>query len=403
MRIFIAVRHAQDPSAFHSTLWSRNFYPAIRDLGHTLVESGVDLEPASRFMQIPGNFTAEERAVRGRITERIVDEVKTAHKEAPIDLFLSYFYNAHFEPGGFEAIHDLGIPTVNFYCNSMYQFELADDMARAATWAWHAERPARSRYLDAGANPVWVQMGANPRTYYPIENPDRKKKACFVGRKYADRDRLVAALVRADVPVDVYGSGWGTGSARSSADATTHLGRHHSAPGSLQAYWDVIAENLRQDGIAGGIARTVRQWAYRRKSQQLHNFIAPVLRGYADDITETFNAYEVVLNFSNVWADGRTGSALVPHVRMRDFEAPMCRACYLTGHTDEIEAFYEIGTEIDTYASADELVDKTQYYLDHPEAAEALRAAGYKRAMRDHTWGNRFEELFDKTGILSSV
>jgi len=402
MRIFIAVRHAQDPAAFHSTLWSRNFYPALRKLGHTLVESQVDVEPASRFMQVASDFTPEERALRGRITEQIVDEVKAAHAEEPVDLFLSYFYNAHFEPSGFDAVHDLGIPTVNFYCNSMYQFDLVRDVAPAAEWAWHAERPAREAYQSVGATPVWVQMGANPQEYYPIDGMERQNKACFVGRKYADRDRLVAALVRDDVPLDIYGSGWKASASSSDREnATTHLGRQHAAPGSWDAYRNVVAENIEHDGIAGGLARTVRQWAYRRRTQELQDVISPVLRGYADDITETFNAYDVVLNFSNVWADGRTGSPLIPHVRMRDFEAPMCRACYLTGHNDEIEAFYEIGEEIDTYASQEELVDKTRYYLAHPRRAEALRKAGYERAMRDHTWSHRFEELFHKIGLLA--
>jgi spore maturation protein CgeB len=104
----------------------------------------------------------------------------------------------------------------------------------------------------------------------------------------------------------------------------------------------------------------------------------------------------VVLNFSNVWADGLPGSALIPHVRLRDFEGPMCRACYLTGHTDEIGEFYEVGREIDTYRTQEELVDKTRYYLTHPEAAEKLREAGYQRALRDHTWTRRFQELFQK-------
>jgi len=71
---------------------------------------------------------------------------------------------------------------------------------------------------------------------------------------------------------------------------------------------------------------------------------------------------------------------LIPHVRLRDFEGPMCRACYLTGHTDEIAEFYEIGKEIETYRSVEELVDKTKFYLNSPNSAERLRAAGYERA-----------------------
>ena len=92
----------------------------------------------------------------------------------------------------------------------------------------------------------------------------------------------------------------------------------------------------------------------------------------------------------------RPGSKLIPHVRLRDFEAPMCRSCYLTGHSDEIGEFYEIGKEIDTYRSQIELVDKTRFYLDHSDAAERLRSAGYERACKEHTWVRRFEKLFQE-------
>jgi spore maturation protein CgeB len=77
----------------------------------------------------------------------------------------------------------------------------------------------------------------------------------------------------------------------------------------------------------------------------------------------------------------------------------MCRTCYLTGHSDEIQEFYDIGREVDTYRSAEELVDKAKFYLGHPDVAESLRDAGYRRALRDHTWKRRFEDLFQKIGL----
>jgi hypothetical protein len=38
MRIFTAVRHANDPRLFYGGLWSANFYPALRRLGHEIVD-----------------------------------------------------------------------------------------------------------------------------------------------------------------------------------------------------------------------------------------------------------------------------------------------------------------------------------------------------------------------------
>ena len=145
--------------------------------------------------------------------------------------------------------------------------------------------------------------------------------------------------------------------------------------------------------------RTIRQLNYRGQSRQLNSIIAQNAYGVAENIRNTFAKYQIVLNLSNVWADGRPDSKLIPHVRLRDFEAPMCRTCHLTGYTDEIAEFYELGKEIDTYSSSEELIEKTKFYLDHPDDAEKLRDAGYQRALRDHTWERRFELLFKEIAL----
>jgi len=183
----------------------------------------------------------------------------------------------------------------------------------------------------------------------------------------------------------------------------TYLGRKQSVPGSLDAYLTAFHGTIRKEGVWQGVARVLRQWRYRNETRQLLPLFTACAKGPIPftRIFEIMSGCQVCLNFSNVWADGRPGSALIPHVRLRDFEAPMCRVCYLTGHTEEIAQFYEIGAEIDTYRSEPELIDKVRFYLAHPETAEKMREAGYRRALRDHTWVRRFEELFARTGLQS--
>ncbi|MBA3311874.1 MAG: glycosyltransferase family 1 protein [Planctomycetaceae bacterium] len=404
MRIFTAVRHSFDPSFYYGRLWSDNFHPALRRLGHELVESGVDLLPASRFMDAQKPFTREEQQVRAAITDRIVDEITTAHAKAPLDLVLTYFYDSHFDPSGFSAIRRLGVPTVNFYCNSIHQFELANEISRAVDFAWHAERDAASKYRSVGANPVWIQMAADPAIYHPVDVGQRRPAACFVGQRYADRPRWVRLLMRENVPVEVYGSGWIGASVNSASPATTvpgpSLGRRTVMPGSARAYLESVRSNLASSGVAGGVTRTLRQIAERLQSRKLSELTKAVAHGPVsfEDMLRLFSGCELILNFSNVWADGRAGSELVPHVRLRDFEVPMCRGCYLTGHTDELQEFYEIGTEIETYRTPEEFIDKAKHYLSNPRDAERLRSAGYRRATQDHTWERRFLKLFEAIG-----
>ena len=393
MRIFSAVRHARDARRFGGDLWPANFHPALRRLGHEVVESAVDLEPASRFLQIADPATvAAARAARATASERLLDEVRRAHRDRQIDLFLSYFYNSHCEAAAIAEISRLGIPTINFFCNSMYQFELVSKIAPAFDYSWHPERDARDAYLAAGAHPVRVQMGADPELYRPVAGACRLPRACFVGQRYGDRDRWLASLVRRGVPVDLYGQGWASDPPRTEgADDEFAYGRR---AGSVGSYVDVLRSNLAAGGLVRGAVRTLRQALYAAQTRRVRRVLAPLAKPPARDLSEVFSSYDVVLNFSNVWSDGRPGSPKIPHVRLRDFEAPMAGACYLTGAFDEIGEFYSVGREIDTYASEDELADKTRFYLANPQAAMRLREAGERRARRDHTWDCRFRELF---------
>lgn len=348
-------------------------------------------------MDVPGNFSPEEFELRARTTEQILAEVRAAHARQPVHLFLSYFYNAHFDPAGFDELGRMGIPSVNFYCNSMYQFELVSGIAAKVNYSWHAEKHARPLYKAVGGNPVWVQMGADPHIYRPIEGVTRLPNASFVGLRYADRDRWMAALVRAGVPVEIYGPGWG---------GDPPAVGSNKAPGSTSLtqaknYLAEIRRNFSRNGLVGGLARTKRQYDYLGQTRKLLPLFKPLARGPVpfERICEVFSSHEVILNFSNVWSDGRTGSKLIPHVRLRDFEAPMCRTCFLTGNTDEIAEFYKVGKEIETYNSTEEFIDKVRFYLSHPQAAERLRELGYQRARLDHTWVRRFEQLFREIGM----
>jgi len=399
MRIFSAVRHSSDPRFYYGGLWTANFCPALRQLNHELVESKVDLLPASRFMHIANKFSKDALETRAYITQSIIEEVRKANKERPLDLFLSYFYNSHFDPLGFDEIHSLGIPTVNFYCNSLYQIELVAAIASRVRFSWHPEKEARSLYLEAGANPVWVQMAADPHLYHPIPDAVRQAKACFVGQRYCDRDRWLAHLAHRSIPVDIYGSGWLPHQVETATNGDGEHTRTTPRPGGMRAYLHEVEANVIGDGLLAGSLRTFRQYLYAQQTRRLRSELRPHAKGCAGSVPEVISQYEVVLNFSNVWSDGRSGSRLIPHVRLRDFEAPMCRTCYLTGHTEEITEFFEVGKEIETYETRDELVDKTQYYLKHPADAERLRSAGHARALSEHTWKHRFQELFVKTNL----
>jgi len=85
----------------------------------------------------------------------------------------------------------------------------------------------------------------------------------------------------------------------------------------------------------------------------------------------------------------------------RDFEIPMSGGLYLTQDNPELALVYEIGKEIITYKNGKDCVKKIKWLLNNPDEAEIIRKAGRERALKEHTWEKRFEDIFHLAGIMA--
>ena len=79
----------------------------------------------------------------------------------------------------------------------------------------------------------------------------------------------------------------------------------------------------------------------------------------------------------------------------RDFEIPLSGSMLLTQDSQEFDFFYERDKEAIPFGNENDLIEKAKYYSNNPTAAERIADAGYQRAINDHTWGRRFEQLFN--------
>lgn len=76
----------------------------------------------------------------------------------------------------------------------------------------------------------------------------------------------------------------------------------------------------------------------------------------------------------------------------RLFELPANGVMQISDGGAYLDAFFERGKEIESYETADELVELIRYYLDHDAEREAMARAGYRRAIRDHRMSHRLHE-----------
>jgi spore maturation protein CgeB len=77
----------------------------------------------------------------------------------------------------------------------------------------------------------------------------------------------------------------------------------------------------------------------------------------------------------------------------RMFEICGANGFQMTYYAEDLEHCYDIGSEVALYMDIEDLIDKIRYNLKHEDEREAVRQAGYQRALSEHTYAKRFREI----------
>lgn len=78
---------------------------------------------------------------------------------------------------------------------------------------------------------------------------------------------------------------------------------------------------------------------------------------------------------------------------MRMFEATGAGTLLLTDKGANLPDLFDENTEVVTYSSVDEIVEKVKYLLDHEEERKRIAEAGQRRTLKDHTAKQRVEKI----------
>jgi hypothetical protein len=366
-----------------------NLRRSLEDMGHELV----------RF-DFPGWPDDTDPAWQARGKPRTNQQLLEAFRQAGrVDLLYGYFYSSVVYPETLDEIRRSGVPTVNFSCNNVHQFDLVRDIAPHFDLCVVPEQAAQADFQSVGARPVRIQLAANPRVYHPLPEP-RRYDVTFVGQRYADRAELLRHLYVNGVDARAWGAGWRTRKRLDVASVKAGLalvederfdGVSRVARAQLRALWSAVGRRRTQPVAED----TSRQEAPVDTSA----FGAPRL--LQRDLVRMFSQSRLSLGFATAGDSHRTAPRLT-HLRLREFEAPMSGALYLTEEQPELAEYFIPGQEVLTYTDRDELLDKARYYLAHQEQAERVRRAGLERARRAHTWQHRFTELFARLDLRAA-
>lgn len=311
---------------------------------------------------------------RARFSEAFLTAVEEANRARRLDFVLTYVSDSHLEPAAVDRVRETVGPVVNFFCNNVHQFHLIRRLAPRFTLNLVPEADAIASYRGVGAETHFFPMAANPDVYRALSVLPRYE-ASFAGQRYADRASNLLALREAGIDAHAFGQGWTTAPGGGAGGSPAGMGRALAL--------------LLQGRNPFRAARDRLEW---ERLQAKH---PKALHPPASDheYVALFSESKISLGFL-VLGDTHRMRRPLRQVRLREFEAPMAGAFYMTEYLEEIGLHYEIGKEIVCFRSQEELIALCRHYLAHDEERDRIRRAGLERARRDHTWTRRFEDLF---------
>jgi len=114
-----------------------------------------------------------------------------------------------------------------------------------------------------------------------------------------------------------------------------------------------------------------------------------------EKLISIYSNSKINLNFSASSVDPE-----IKQIKGRIFEVTMCGGFLLTDYVDELETYFELDKEIVCYKDKEELINKIKYYLKNEKERTKIAINGYHKSLKQHTWTNRFNNIFKKLVTL---
>ena len=105
----------------------------------------------------------------------------------------------------------------------------------------------------------------------------------------------------------------------------------------------------------------------------------------SDAFFEHFRTTAINLNLVN----GNSDCGL----NMRHFEITAAGGFMLCYHTADIDDFFDVGSECETFSDEQDLLEKIHFYLQHPKKRIEIASAGQRRTLKDHLYSHRLKTI----------
>jgi len=339
---------------------------------------------------ISNNIKFRSQKYKERLSSDLIEIFKKENSKKNFNIFFSYLTENDIYPAAIDEIKKNSTPTLNFSCNNTHQFYLIRDISKYFDFNLYSEKDAKVKFDKAAANSIWFPMAANP-TYYKQLDLAKKYDVTFIGASYAKRADYVKCLLENKIDIHCFGPNWLV---------------NKPYPGIKTIYKEL--KRVRNSILSFAYPNKPKRFEYSsavkyydtQKSIRV-NFKSNLHYPVSDDeMIKLYNTSKINLGFLEVFGnDNDPHREIAKHIHLREFEIPMSGNLYITNYFEELFEFYEPDKEIVVFKNKAELLDKVNFFLQNNDVAGNIRKAGRMRALRDHTYQNRFKILFQRLKI----
>jgi len=308
-------------------------------------------------------------------------------KKNPVDMFLSYLYPKQVDISAINEIKKLGIPCINFFCDHVREFRKLPVEFEVFNLNWVPEYKAVDLYIKANypyinlPMPMWVAPAKR------VLIPEINQQLTFIGSKDVQRMLFFEQVVSLapELPLAIYGSGWTENSATAP---------EQSIPYTVADKIKFNTNFIRNEGLPA-FSRKIKQ---RNQSINMSDALAAKTdRLLGDDEYNSLSAASMVTIGVNRYPSFRFPlDKPDTYSRLRDIEAPMLGACYLTEWTAGIEQLYDIEKEILTYKDEQSFIEQCHRLSGDAALRKQLKANGQLKALSEHSIPQSIKAIKEK-------
>lgn len=361
------------------SFWQYYIKNGIKEAGFSWCEASVDWAEGLVHKQNTDQFSKW----KSDVWEITLKEIKKQHKNKPISFFLSYLYPHQVNAQSIKEIQSLGIPCVNFFCDNVREFKNAPKEFAVFDLNWIPEYDAINIYKKAKYNfihlpmPMWVDHSYRNLKLKEIN------EISFIGSKDIQRVMFFEELAQRNLDIKIYGAGWISEESTQSIETIKKNSYLQTANNQinfvkrygLPAYYEKLKQNNPPILISAQLQ------AQLNGKIEFEDYIKRTRQSIITLGINRYPSFNYPLKKPNTYS------------RLRDIEAPMLGACYITEYTQGLEFLYELGTEIETYKNAEELSFKIENLKKDKNKRDKLRVEGQKRSLNQHCIPNSLSKI----------